>query len=110
MACNLREDPAADFDFLATKNTETTLFIDSQTSAARIEDAHLNDIEVIPDANHKIKVSFKAGANSLKLTVNGANAGDEVRLNEVCDSTTTKIQNKFTFTGDPVVIYEISAS
>src|SRR5215470_17917473 len=109
MACILKLDPEAKFDFLAAKLTDTTLFFDCAESAARIESADLNDAVVAPADDGKITIQFKAGANSLKLTITGAAAGDKLRMNEMCGAN-PKIQHTFDFTGDPVVIYEIHAS
>ncbi|HTS60790.1 MAG TPA: hypothetical protein VMH28_02140 [Candidatus Acidoferrales bacterium] len=110
MPCNLKDDPTLAADFIAKTGATSILFVENDAGTAAIEDALFNSAEVVPDDDNKITITTKAGFNSLTITINGAQNGDEVRLKEDCGGGVSELRRKFTFATDPMKRYLINAS
>jgi hypothetical protein len=109
MACNLQDDPTLACDFVARSGGTAVLFVENDAGTALIEDALFNSAEVVPDASNKVSITCKPGLNTLTITINGAQDGDEVRLKEVCGDG-FEIKRKFIFSTDPMKRYLINAT
>jgi len=117
MSCNLKKDASLLFDARTTSGLNTVVFIKSDASPiVKVTAATFNGTEVTVDAAGKITLpASKKGTNVLNLTIEGAQAGDDIQLMEDCgDGKSSFLKKKRAGPApggaDPVMGFRIHAS
>jgi hypothetical protein len=109
MPCFLRDDPTLNFSFLGATGSSATLFLENDAGTALIESALFNDEGVAVSDDFKITITLQTGINILRVTINGAEGGDQVRVKEDCGGGASRLRQTFEF-HDPVRSFRIHAA
>jgi hypothetical protein len=109
MPCVLRDDPTFNFSFLGATGASATLFLENDAGTALIESALFNDEIVAVSDDFKVTITLQNGINILRITINGAQGGDQVRVKEDCGGGVSQLRKTFVF-HDPVRSFRIHAA
>lgn len=111
MSCQLRPSPTGIRLFLTTAGATITLFIESDSTLAKLAGATWNDNPLTVTNDASITFTAAAGINVLLITVVSPDVADTIQVFEDCGDDSQQKLDEYAYNpSDPARAYRIAAA